>query len=336
MIDKREDNTLTERASASNGFVWNALSKLIMLAGVAWVIFIFAREFSNLRDDFKIQSSFWLGYTVLAGVIALLMTVPIFRSLLRFYSGRPITYVYAGRLFFVAQLLRHLPGRFFGVAYLIKETNSQIPAIAMIRANLDVMFYSMTFNLLVAGMLILMELVSGSIAFVFAAGSLLVMIVAIKQDWIGIIIRRAIRLVPTKAEKYAKALTPHEPLPWRNAIMIAVFFVLIWGLYLSIWAALPIIFHGLADVNIWLLCATYAAAWVLGYITMITPGGLGVREAGFVAMSAKLTTLPNLTFLAVFLRLWQISIEFILFLAFVFVKPDTGPDNMTTADKMAQ
>jgi len=55
-------------------------------------------------------------------------------------------------------------------------------------------------------------------------------------------------------------------------------------------------------------------------------------EAGFVALSTKLTTLPNLMFLAVFIRLWQILIEFAIFLAFGFVRLDVETDSITTTD----
>jgi uncharacterized membrane protein YbhN (UPF0104 family) len=77
----------------------------------------------------------------------------------------------------------------------------------------------------------------------------------------------------------------------------------------------------LRDVNIWLLCASYSLAWVIGYLAMITPGGLGVREAGFFALASPLMGLPELTFLAVFVRLWQILVESLMFLAFAFVNP---------------
>jgi uncharacterized membrane protein YbhN (UPF0104 family) len=60
---------------------------------------------------------------------------------------------------------------------------------------------------------------------------------------------------------------------------------------------------------------------------MITPGGLGVREAGFFALASPLMSLPELTFLAVFIRLWQILVESLMFLAFAFVKPEPGTSN---------
>lgn len=334
MTHKQEHN-VTERASDSHGVVWKVLSRIIIVAGISWIVFIFVREFPSIREDFRVTNGWWLTYTVVAGVVALLLTVPIFRTLLTFYGGGPISYFYGGRLLFVAQMLRHLPGRILGVVYLIKETKSRIPPVAMIRANLDLMLYSMTFNLIIAGMLVLAELVNGFSASLFAILCLLFLVIAIKHDWIGKVLRRAVRLAPAKAAQYAEALTPHEPLPWRTAILITAFFVLVWCVYLSIWWALPKIFPGLADVNIWLLCASYSSAWVLGYVAMITPSGLGVREAGFFALSAKLTTLTTLTSLAIFLRLWQLAVELMLFLAFVFVKPDTETDNISTANKSA-
>jgi uncharacterized membrane protein YbhN (UPF0104 family) len=333
MIDREERSAPLEPTGSSNSRAWHWLSKIIILAGILWVLFIFAREFSSLRGNFRIANGWWLAYSIIAGVVALLLTLPIFRLLLTFYGGGPISYAYCGRLLFVAQILRHLPGRIVGVLYLIKETRSRIPPVAMIRANLDLMLYSMTFNLLIAGMLVLAELVSGLSALLFSVASLLILLLAIKHDWIGMVLRKAVRIVPAKAAQYADALTPHEPLPWRTAIMIIFFYVLIWCVYLSIWWALPKIFPGLADVNIWLLCASYSSAWVLGYLAMITPSGLGVREAGFIAMSATLTSLATLTFLAVFLRLWQIVVELLVFFAFVFVRPDTATDKITADRK---
>jgi hypothetical protein len=226
-----------------------------------------------------------------------------------------------------------LPGRLWGIVYLVKETRQTIPPAAMIRANLDVMFYSIVFSLLVAAMLALGVLVGIHAAAIFVALSLLLILASIRYDWTGNVLRKAARLAPAKAAKYAEALSLRESLSWRVALSTVGCFVLAWVLYLSIWWAIPRIFAGLSDANIWMLCATYSAAWVIGYVAMITPGGLGVREAGFVAMSTKLATLPALTFLAVFVRLWQILIESLLFLVFAFVKRDTDADELTGAKK---
>lgn len=305
------------------GVIRTALSHLIVIAGVLWVLYVFWRELPFLRENFRIDSWGWLGFTLVAGTVAQLLLVPIFRLILGNVGAVSISYSYAARLLFVAQVLRHLPGRLWGIVYLVKETRQSIPPVAMIRANLDVMFYSLVFSLLVAGFLLLavkVDLVIAAAAVVVCVGAIGV---SIRYDWTGSVLRQGIRWFPAKTDKYVEALRLRESLSWSSTWTIVVFFILAWCAYLSVWWALPRIFPSLADVNIWLLCASYSAAWVIGYVAMITPGGLGVREAGFIVMSTKVAALPVLTFLAVFVRLWQILIELALFLMFAFVKPNS-------------
>lgn len=308
--------------SARQGFLRTSLSNFIIGCGIAWVVYVFWSEFPNLRKNFHVNSWFWFGYTIVAGLGAQLVLVPVFRMILTHVGGVHINYSYAARLMFVAQILRHLPGRLWGIVYLVRETRESIPPAAMIRANLDMMLYSMSFSLLVAGMLSSGVLVGVPVAAAFVVISLILVAISIRYDWVGAVLRKIIRLAPAKSAEYGEALSLNESWPWPSTILMIVHFLVAWLLYLSIWWALPQVFVGLADANIWLLCASYSAAWVVGYVAMITPGGLGIREAGFIAMSAKLTTLPILTFLAVFVRLWQILVEFLLFLMFAVAKRD--------------
>ena len=298
------------------------LSNSIILAGTIWVIIIFVNEIDVLRTGFEVKSVSWLIYTFIAGIIGLLLTVPVFRILLCFYSNLPISYLYAARLLFAAQILRHLPGRIWGMVYLVNETRITIPPVAMIRANIDFMLYSMVFCLLVSAFLIVGVAVDPAVATILVVFGISIVAAALRKDWMGKLILFVFKFAPARAAKYAEAVKPHEPLPWIKVGILMVLFVLVWCVYLSIWWALTKTFRALEDINIWLLCASYMIAWVGGYLAMITPGGLGVREASFIALASKITSLPNLTFLAVFIRLWQILIEFLLFLVFVFVKPN--------------
>jgi len=297
-----------------------------------WVVIVFTRDFTSLRNDFRIESFAWLGFTFAAGILALLLTVPVFQLLLGSHSGIPIRYAYAARLLFVAQVLRHLPGRVWGVMYLIAETRQSIPTSAMVRANIDVMLYSLSFNMLVA--ILLYVSVTNSLVFACATGilALLLFAIAVHLDWIGQIAKMVSRFLPERAAKFSAGLTTHRPISWDVVARIVVCYILSWACYLSIWWALTKIFVVLDDVNIWLLCAAYSVAWVLGYIAMITPAGLGVREAGFFAMAAPLMSLPNLTFLAVFVRIWQLITELLLFFMFAFAKHGRAADNTTVAD----
>lgn len=285
---------------------------------------MFSREFAGLKESFVVDSASWLAYTVVAGCMALLLSVPVFRTLLAAYSRLPIALGHAAHMLFVAQILRHLPGRFWGVMYLVNETHTKIPAASMVRANLDFMLYSMSFNVLVAAVLFLTATTGPGVAVACGVTGIVAMSVVLRHNWIGSIAGVVARFMPARMQPFTGAVATQAQLSWPSIVGISGAFVLVWGCYLSIWWALTQVFGILGDVNIWLLCASYSLAWVIGYLAMITPGGLGVREAGFFALASPLMSLPELTFLAVFIRLWQILVEFLMFVAFAFVKPEPG------------
>lgn len=305
---------------------------MILVLGIAWIGVVFFREFASLKTSFAIDSGAWLLYTVVAGCAALLFTAPIFRELLDAYVKPHVSLVYASRLLFVAQILRHLPGRIWGVMYLVNQTYDEMPAASMVRANVDLMLYSTAFNLLVAGALVLTSVVGPLAGVAFAAVGIVVAAISLRQDWVGGLAGVFAKVMPSRFKSFASAVATHPSLPVSAVLKIVAAFVLVWVCYLSIWWALPKVFGVLQNVDIWLLCASYMLAWVIGYLSMITPGGLGVREAGFVALASPLMGLPELTFLAVFIRLWQIFVEALMFLAFAFTRSDLAPANQLVND----
>ncbi len=57
------------------------------------------------------------------------------------------------------------------------------------------------------------------------------------------------------------------------------------------------------------LIAVWAAAYVIGYLTLITPSGLGVREGVMILLLAPLFPAPIPTVIALSARLWAITVE---------------------------
>ena len=298
------------------------ISRIILTAGIVWVAVVFSREFVGLKESFAIDSVPWLVFTIVAGCVALLLMVPVFRKLLEAYGRISIALSDAARMLFVAQILRHLPGRIWGVMYLVNETRSRIPAASMVRANVDFMLYSMSFNVLVAACLFLFVTSGPGAGIIFGAVGVAAISLAMRQNWVGGTAAALARVMPARFQPFTSAVASQPQLTWPAVVGMSSAFVLVWCCYLSIWWALSQVFESLGDVNIWLLCASYSLAWVVGYLAMITPGGLGVREAGFFALASPLMSLPELTLLAVFIRLWQILIEFLMFMAFAFVRPE--------------
>lgn len=299
-------------------------SRIILAAGIIWVAIVFSREFVALKATFVVDSVAWLAFTIVAGCIALLLSVPVFRTLLAAYARMPIALSHSAHMLFVAQILRHLPGRVWGIMYLVNETHTRIPAASMVRANVDFMLFSMSFNVLVAAALYLAVTISPDVATICAAAGVIALSIALRRNWIGAFAGALAHIMPARMKPFTSAVAEQPQLSWPAVAGISGAFVLVWCCYLSIWWALTQVFGILGNVNIWLLCASYSLAWVVGYLAMITPGGLGVREAGFFALASPLMSLPELTFLAVFIRLWQILVESLMFVAFAFVKPETG------------
>jgi hypothetical protein len=52
------------------------------------------------------------------------------------------------------------------------------------------------------------------------------------------------------------------------------------------------------------LAASYVLAWAAGIAAIVTPGGLGVREAVFVLLSPPGVAREAVALLAVFMRAW--------------------------------
>ena len=57
------------------------------------------------------------------------------------------------------------------------------------------------------------------------------------------------------------------------------------------------------------LVASFAVAWLVGYLSLLTPSGLGVREGALVWLLQSVLTLPVATLASLAARLWFISAE---------------------------
>jgi uncharacterized membrane protein YbhN (UPF0104 family) len=126
---------------------------------------------------------------------------------------------------------------------------------------------------------------------------------------------------PAKFAGVTQGLRQQHFVAWSVVCKIMLLFIGVCILYVSAWHAIVWSFPRLEHMNVWLLCAAYSVAWISGYLSLVTPGGVGVREAAFVMLGAELTGLSSLALLAVVARLWQVVLEVIFFLLFFFTKP---------------
>ncbi len=89
-----------------------------------------------------------------------------------------------------------------------------------------------------------------------------------------------------------------------------------WVLYFSAWTFLGKAWPAFSGLDLIKLCALYTLAWLFGFLSMITPGGLGVREGAFAVLAHGLPA-DALVLLMVVARLWMFIVELSLFLVFL-------------------
>lgn len=64
--------------------------------------------------------------------------------------------------------------------------------------------------------------------------------------------------------------------------------------------------------EIGILSACYAFAWIVGFLSFLTPGGLGVREGLLGLLLANYMSTPQATLIALLCRVWMLSAELVL------------------------
>lgn len=107
------------------------------------------------------------------------------------------------------------------------------------------------------------------------------------------------RFAPRYAPALDGTLLPPQP-------TLARAFSLYCCMYVGLGIGLILLSHFLlphAPHDYWLLIATFALAWVVGFVTPGAPGGLGVREALMVLMLAPAYTAASASVLVVALRI---------------------------------
>jgi hypothetical protein len=104
---------------------------------------------------------------------------------------------------------------------------------------------------------------------------------------------------------------PYEGLKIRWISMLGM-----WALALAVWLteglAVSLFARGVLDMPpewTWLILSEYAAAWLIGMITMIAPAGMGIRDGAFGLLLARRLPLGTALTLAVAVRLWLTIIE---------------------------
>jgi hypothetical protein len=110
----------------------------------------------------------------------------------------------------------------------------------------------------------------------------------------------------------ALKLFKKEPLPYTlsfgRALILLLAYVLAWILYgTSFWCMLKGI--GLVDPPFWSMVVAFDAAYLLGFLALFAPGGLGVREGVLLVLVSPYVPAGLAATVAVVARIWMTVVE---------------------------
>ncbi len=290
-------------------------SLLYFLVVAATTIFVIATLFPNLKEikavDWKIN--------IVSVSLVLLALIPIhFLNVLSWHlitksTGLKVTYLQNLRIWIFSSLSRFLPGsvwQYVGRSYLTsKETNSSVMQSSA-TVLLEIVFNLFTGLMLIGTMLYirndLINLPKFASLVLLAAPPFLLMVILFNQGLLSLIAQIINRLFKRNIETsdfvFNKNYTP---------IICAVYFLQ------YIFAGLTVFFisnlvQSLSFQLIPSFVAIFASSWILGYISLFAPGGLGVQEISMAGLISKFVPLHIGVLVAIIFRLSLVASELLI------------------------
>lgn len=308
--------------------IWVAL-QVAVFALVAWAVWkrlapelagVRAADFTRWRPSAGYLVAATIGLTLLH-----LMQAYLWRRIVIDMGARPPDARTTIRVYFLAGLARFIPGsvwQFAGLAALGQQ--SGIPALASTAAGV---FGNLAF--LVTGVLFLALTLPGVpgigalLLAVAAAGAAVVAVFVFSATSAGARLRAwGGRRAPQRlrpALEMAARIRPSHAAGWTLGYAAS------WTLLGASFALFTAAFVPGALLQWRQLAGVMAASYIAGYLVIVAPGGLGVREGVMVRLLAGLIPAPAAVLVALAHRLWFFVAEFLALGTFVLL-PKRRPD----------
>lgn len=280
-------------------------------AGVAIVVVIFGFLFRSLYLEWEqVVAYHWnLDWAALALAFALMLAASAFYAYLWKVIlerlGAPLSYRKSYRMFFISQLGRYIPGKVWsilGLVYLAEKEG--IPKV--------ICAASVTLQLL-------LQVVSGVIVFVLslplwgntdsAVGNLALLaffplgLVLLHPALVTRGVNLALRL----------ARQPEIAAPWTYRYLLGQ--LALWGAF---WVLSGVAYHFLIRSidpsplpNAFVLAGVFSIAWVAGFLSLLTPSGLGVMEGALALLLSFYLPTHVATIVALWTRVARTAVDLV-------------------------
>lgn len=285
-----------------------------LIAGILLYFLIkpFLQTHTELKDTtFQINYG-WLVCSFSAILVYWSTYLYPFATLLSSLSKKRVSFRTAFTLFHLANITRYLPGRIWGVVRLLSLSRQFGLSKTAVGSSLTLhvgietalggliglsLLFSPKMRETALGML---DKISGHTTLLSLAclGILTITLFLIPK-------------VSTHTREFLKTLTSlgQHPRLWMDVI---AGHILLWicqgfAFFLFVKSFAPVQW---TDAGV--LTACFAFAWVIGFLSFLTPGGLGVREGLLGLLLSNYMPAPQATLVALLCRLWMLSAEMVL------------------------
>jgi hypothetical protein len=185
--------------------------------------------------------------------------------------------------------MKHLPGRFWGIAYQHFNTRHHTPLSKLIAINAAHALLSMYFAVVCAAAVLAGErniLLGGAILI-----CAIITLLALWQNHWTSAFKTIGRRIPEKILRpLTAAVQSLAVCPVAGKARVIMAFLLGWVLYFVAWGFYGEAYPSLSPEHGIHFAAYYAIAWMIGYATFLTPSGIGVREVTFLALVSEFPT----------------------------------------------
>lgn len=269
---------------------------ILILGGLAWTLSLTYAEARESLQRFN-------GWT-------LIFTVPLALSMLLASASSFAILVCAGRYPFevgslavtayvIAQPLKYLPGKIWGFAYQVSRLTEHIPWQKATIASINHALLGFLLSFFSLG-----GVLGGSVSLLLSVAGIVSTLL-----WIG---RGGVE--NSLPKRWRTQLEELINLPTTTWLGLCLSVALEWGTYFGIWVGLLLGLDARTTLtDIVVLGTLYSGAWFISSIISIIPGGIGIREGGFILAGTTFGySSGNLLAMAAILRLVFTLGEFFL------------------------
>ena len=283
------------------------------------ILFFLFKHLSELFRDLKVESiafnPFWLLLSCVILIVYRTLRIFPWLTLYQNTTSKPVSFLSSWTLFQLSELGKYLPGKvgqFVGIAALCRSLD--IARMKAIASTLLQLAFQCVLGILIGVPVllspearefwqnILINLLHNSFrSIIFFAA-----IIGLGTIFL-VLLRKRLSSQKVHFQKIMRTI-----FSFKKLFRLVVIYIFLWacvgiGFFLFVKSIYPI-----QMVQLPAILGIYPFAWSIGFLSLITPGGLGVREG---ILSLFLTTfLPSVTatLIALLSRLWIINTEVIL------------------------